>query len=182
MLDGSKLKELIEERKISVDQLAGQLVRGGLNKKEAVSALKNWQKGLYRPIPHREDIQQLAAALDVEAADLSRWQSSYMYAPIAPRKVRLVAALIAGYSAQDAMDILKFTNKRAASMITKVLQTAIADADEQEADIEDLYVSEARVDGAGRRIGTKQFMEKDRGRAHPIRKEASHIHVTVAKA
>ena len=62
------------------------------------------------------------------------------------------------------------------------LKTAIADADGQEAELEDLYVSEARVDGAGRRVGTKQFMEKDRGRAHSIRKEASHIHVTVAKA
>ena len=67
-------------------------------------------------------------------------------------------------------------------MVIKILKTAIADADSQEADLEDLYVSEARVDGAGVRIGTKRFMEKDRGRAHSIRKEASHIHVTVAKA
>jgi large subunit ribosomal protein L22 len=182
MLDGSKLKELIKERKMSVEQLAGQLVRGGLKKEQAVSALKNWQRRLYKPVPRREDIRQLAAALDVEETDLSRWQSDYMYAPIAPRKARLVTALIAGRTAQDAMDLLKFTNKRAASMVNKVLKTAIADADGQEANLEDLYVSEARVDGAGVRIGTKRFIEKDRGRAHPIRKEASHIHVTVAKA
>jgi large subunit ribosomal protein L22 len=182
MLDGSKLKELIKERKMSAEQLAGQLVRGGLKKEQAVSALKNWQRRLYKPVPRREDIRQLAAALDVEETDLSRWQSDYMYAPIAPRKARLVTALIAGRTAQDAMDLLKFTNKRAASMVNKVLKTAIADADGQEANLEDLYVSEARVDGAGVRIGTKRFIEKDRGRAHPIRKEASHIHVTVAKA
>jgi large subunit ribosomal protein L22 len=173
MLDGSKLKELIKERKMSAEQLAGQLVRGGLKKEQAVSALKNWQRRLYKPVPRREDIRQ---------TDLSRWQSDYMYAPIAPRKARLVTALIAGRTAQDAMDLLKFTNKRAASMVNKVLKTAIADADGQEANLEDLYVSEARVDGAGVRIGTKRFIEKDRGRAHPIRKEASHIHVTVAKA
>jgi large subunit ribosomal protein L22 len=182
MLDGSKLKELIKDRKMSIDQLAGQLVRGGLKKQQAASALKNWQRRLYKPIPRREDIRQLATALDVEETDLSRWQSSYMYAPIAPRKARLVTALIAGRTAQDAVDILKFTNKRAASMIGKLLKTAIADADGQEADVEDLYVSEARVDGAGVRIGTKRFIEKDRGRAHSLRKEASHIHVTVAKA
>ena len=52
-------------------------------------------------------------------------------------------------------------------MIVKVLKTAIADADGQEADLEDLYVSEARVDGAGVRIGTKHFIE--RTRAEPIR-------------
>ena len=58
-------------------------------------------------------------------------------------------------------------------MVIKVLKTAIADADEQEADVEELYVSEARVDGAGRRIGTKQYMEKDRGQSafHPQRSE-----------
>jgi large subunit ribosomal protein L22 len=182
MLDGSKLKELIKERKMSTEQLAGQIARGGLKKEAAVSALKNWQNGLYKPLPQKEDIAQLATALDVTAADISRWQSSYMYSPMAPRKVRLVAELIAGRSAQDAVDMLKFTNKRAASIIIKVLKAAIADADAQEANVEELYVSEARVDGAGRRIGTKQYMEKDRGRAHSIRKEASHIHVTVAKA
>jgi large subunit ribosomal protein L22 len=182
MLDGSKLKELIIERKINIEQLAGQLVRGGLKKNQAQAALKNWQRCLYKPTPRKEDIRNLAAALDVSETDISQWQSSYIYAPIAPRKARLVTALITGRSAQDAMDILKFTNKRAATMVTKVLNTAIADADSQEADVEDLYVSEARVDGAGVRIGTKRFIEKDRGRAHSLRKEASHIHITVAKA
>ena len=54
-------------------------------------------------------------------------------------------------------------------------------ADEQEADVDNLYVSEARVDQAGRRIGTKAWHPKDRGRAHPIRKQASHIHITVSE-
>ena len=181
MLSSSKLKELIKERKVSVDQLAGQLVRGGFNKARALSAIRNWQRGLYTPIPRKEDISGLASALGVEASDISRWESFYKYAPIAPRKARLVTALIAGRPAQEALDVLKFANKRAAVMINKVLRSAIADADEQQADVEDLYVSEARADGAGVRVGTKRFMEKDRGRAHSIRKEASHIHVTVSK-
>ena len=79
------------------------------------------------------------------------------------------------------MDILKFTNKRAAGMVDKVLKTAVADADEQRADVDNLYVSEARVDDAGVRIGTKRWIAKDRGRAHPIRKKACHIHVTVTQ-
>jgi large subunit ribosomal protein L22 len=80
------------------------------------------------------------------------------------------------------MDLLKFTRKRAASMIDKVLKCAVADADEQQADVDNLYVSEARVDDAGIRIGTKRWIPKDRGRAHPIRKKACHIYVTVTEA
>ena len=63
----------------------------------------------------------------------------------------------------------------------KLLQSAIANADEQEADVDNLYVFEARADQAGRRIGTKAWHPKDRGRAHAIRKEASHIYVTVSE-
>ena len=48
-------------------------------------------------------------------------------------------------------------------------------------DVEKLYVSEARVDGGGIRIGTKRWIAKDRGRAHPIRKECCHIKLTVAQ-
>ena len=66
-------------------------------------------------------------------------------------------------------------------MVSKTLRAAIADADEQEADVDVLYVSEARVDDAGIRIGTKRWIAKDRGRAHPLRKKACHIHVTVTQ-
>jgi large subunit ribosomal protein L22 len=80
------------------------------------------------------------------------------------------------------MDILKFTRKRSATMIEKVLKSAVANADEQQADVDSLYVSQARVDEAGVRIGTKRWIPKDRGRAHPIRKKACHIYVTVTQA
>ena len=89
--------------------------------------------------------------------------------------------MIAGRNVQNALDLLKFTHKRAASMIIKILKSAIADADESQADVESLYVSEARVDDAGIRIGTKRWMPKDRGRALPIRKTASHIHISVSE-
>jgi len=93
----------------------------------------------------------------------------------------LAAQLITGLDVQDAMDVLSFTHKRAAQMINKVLKAAVADAGEQEVDIDNLYVSEARVDEAGVRIGTKRWMAKDRGRAHPISKKACHIYVSVAE-
>ena len=181
MLSAAKLKQFCEQRQMAVEQLAEQLVRGGLDSKQAAAAIRNWQKGNFRPFPRREDVRRLAAALSVEENDLVVWRSSYRFAPMSARKVRLVTQLIAGRTAQDAMDVLKFTRKRAASMVDKVLKSAVADADEQQADVDNLYVSEARVDDAGVRIGTKRWMAKDRGRAHPIHKKACHIHVTVSE-
>ncbi|MFH1616534.1 MAG: 50S ribosomal protein L22 [Planctomycetota bacterium] len=166
---------------MSTDELAGQLVRGGLDKGKAATAIKNWQHGQFKPAVRSADVERLADALGVGVRDLSEWRSSCKYAPISARKARLVTQLIAGKGVQEAIDTLKFTRKRAAEMVSKVLKCAIADADEQEADVESLYVSEARVDDAGIRLGTKRWIPKDRGRAHPIRKTASHIHITVTE-
>ena len=182
MLSANKLKTLCRRRGVSMEQLGENLVRGGLNRKEAIIAVKNWQKGLFKPEPHRDDIERLAGFLSVEVNDLVDWRSSYRFAPGSASKARLVAELIVGRSVQDAMDILKYTRKRAARMIDKVLKSAVANADEQRADVDRLYISEARVDDAGIRIGTKRWIPKDRGRAHPIHKKACHIHITVTEA
>ena len=182
MLSADKLKELCQQRQMDIDQLADQLARPGLDKTRAIVAVQNWQKGLFKPKPRADDIRRLAAALSVEVNDLVNWRSSYRFAPISASKARLVAQLINGQSVQDAMDILKFTRKRAATIIDKVLRSAVADADEQHADVDNLYVSCARVDDAGVRIGTKRWIPKDRGRAHPISKKACHIYITVTQA
>ncbi len=182
MLSADKFKQVFRQRQVSVNQLAGQIVRGGLDKKSAVAAVTNWQKGLLKPKPRKDDIQRLATALSVEENGLAEWRCFYRYAPLSARKARLVTELIVGRSVQDAMDILKFTRKRAATMVDKVLKSAVADADEQQADVDNLYVSSARVDDAGVRIGTKRWIPKDRGRAHPIRKKACHIYVTVTES
>jgi large subunit ribosomal protein L22 len=182
MLSSNKLKRLCEQRRMSTEQLANQLVRGGLSREKAVSAVKNWQKGLFKPVPRQEDIHRLATALSVEVNDLVDWRSSHRFALISARKAGLVTQLIVGRRVQDAMDILKFTRKRAAEMVGKVLKSAVADADEQQADVDNLYVSEARVDDAGRRIDTKRWMPKDRGKAYPINQKACHIHITVTEA
>ncbi len=182
MLNVDRLKKFCKEQRMGTERLAEHLVRGGLDKEDAIAAIKNWQKGLLKPKPTKEDISHLAAAFSVEATDLSEWHSFYRYAPGSARKAHLVTQLITGRSVQDAMDILKFTRKRAAPMIEKVLKTAVADADEQQANVDNLYVSKAYVEEAGVRIGTKRFRAKDRGRAHAIRKRACHLHVIVSEA
>lgn len=181
MLSAGKLQELCRERQMDIGQLAERLAGAKLNKKQAVAAVKNWQKGLFKPEPRADDIRRLATALSVEVNDIADWRSSYRFAPMSARKARLVTQLIVGRSVQNAMDLLKFTRKRAATMIDKVLRSAVADADEQQVDVDNLYVSSARVDDAGIRIGTKRWIPKDRGKAHPIRKKACHIHITVTQ-
>jgi len=181
MLSADKLKEFCRDRQVDIGQLADHLAGPRLNKKQAVAAIKNWQKGLFKPEPRADDIRRLAGALSVEVNDIADWRSSYRFAPMSARKARLVTQLIVGRRVQDAMDTLKFTRKRAATMIDKVIRSAVADADEQHVDVDNLYVSSARVDDAGIRIGTKRWIAKDRGKAHPIHKKACHIHITVTQ-
>jgi len=182
MLSANKLKQLSEQQRITIDTLAGHLTGGKLGRKKAETAVKNWQQGLFKPKPRTDDVRRLASALGVEVNYLADWQSSYRYAPISARKARLVTQLIVGLNVQDAMDVLKFTRKRAAEMINKVLKCAVANADAQQADVDNLYISQARVDDAGIRLGTKRWIPKDRGRANPIRKTGCHIHITVTQA
>ena len=104
------------------------------------------------------------------------WNSTHRFARISARKARLIADMIRGRDVQDALNILKFTPNRAAPMLSKVLTSAIANANEAEADVEALYVSEVRVDEGPT---MKRFRPKDRGRAHSIMKRTSHIHVAV---
>ncbi len=179
MLSSYKLKKCRKDAGVAVKDLAAKIVRPGLDEKKASSAIHNWERGLMRPRAVRQDVDKLAGALNVEANDLTNWTATHKYAPIAPRKARLVVDLIRGRSVQDALDVLKFANKRAAVMVSKVLQSAIASADEQEADVEELYVSEARVDEGGVRHGTRRWRPKDRGRAVSFTRLASHIIVSV---
>ena len=104
------------------------------------------------------------------------WIAKHKYARISARKVRLVADLIRGRGVQDALNLLKFSPNRAAVMVSKVLTSAIANANEAEASVEDLIVDRAFVD-EGPTI--KRFQPKDRGKALPIMKRTSHITVVV---
>ena len=104
------------------------------------------------------------------------WHSIHRFARISPSKVRRVMNTIRGRNVQDALNILKFSPQRAAGMISKVLASALASANEAEANVESLRVVEARVDEGPR---MKRIQPKDRGRAHPILKRFSHITVVV---
>ncbi len=105
------------------------------------------------------------------------YRSIHRHARIAPRKARLVADMIRGCRIDEAMTALEFSNKRAAWYFKAVLKSAIANAEEQDANVHTLFVSESRVDEGPKNL--KRWRPKDRGRAHPIQKKTSHLYVTV---
>jgi len=107
------------------------------------------------------------------------WKAIHRFARISPRKVRLIADLIRGRDVNEALNVLKFTPNRAAGMVRKALASAVANADEAEADVDLLFVETAFVD-EGPTI--KRWRPKDRGRAYPIQKRTSHITVVVEEA
>ena len=104
------------------------------------------------------------------------WQAKHRFARISPRKARLVVDMIRGCDVADAMNILKFSPHRAAGMIDRVLKSAVANADNNEADVERLFVQKVFVDQGP---STRRWRPKDRGRAHPIHNFTSHITVVV---
>ncbi|RZV51449.1 MAG: 50S ribosomal protein L22 [Pseudomonadales bacterium] len=99
-------------------------------------------------------------------------------AQISAQKVRLVAAQIRGKRAEDALDILTFSKKKAAAIVLKVLNSAIANAEHNEgADVDELKVSTVFVN-EGRTM--KRLKPRAKGRADRILKRACHITVKVA--
>ena len=97
---------------------------------------------------------------------------------IAPRKLRLVADQVRGKDVERALDILEFSTGKAAPMVRKVLESAIANAENNEgADVDELKVATIHVD-EGRTM--KRIRPRARGRADRIFKRTSHVTVTVS--
>ncbi len=100
------------------------------------------------------------------------------YARISPKKCRLVADQIRGKPVVEALDLLRFSPKKAAHLIRKVLESAIANAEHNNGlDVDELYVSAISVDDGPR---LKRVLPRARGRADVIRKRMAHITVKVA--
>jgi large subunit ribosomal protein L22 len=96
---------------------------------------------------------------------------------IGPRKARLVADLIRGKGSEEAVNILRFTQKGAAKIVSKVLKSAIANATQKKTiDIDHLYVKHISVDEGPM---MKRFMPRALGRATTIRKKTSHIQIVL---
>ena len=96
---------------------------------------------------------------------------------VSPQKTRLVAENIKGKPIEDALNILKFTPKKSAQVLSKVLTSAIANAEQLPGiDIDSLFVKTVRVDEGPR---WKRIQPRAMGRAYRIVKKTSHITVVV---
>lgn len=104
-------------------------------------------------------------------------KSIHRFAKISAFKAREVTRAIQGLPATDALDLLRFTPKKAAGLILKTLRSAIANAENNNSlNVSDLVVKEAVV-GEGPTLN--RFQPKARGSAGPIRKRTSHIRVVL---
>ena len=100
-------------------------------------------------------------------------------APISAQKARLVADLVRGKPVDQALNILAFSNKKAAAIVKKVLESAIANAEHNNgADVDELKVSTIFVDEG---TSLKRIMPRAKGRADRITKRTCHITVKVAE-
>ncbi len=105
------------------------------------------------------------------------WAATHKHARISPRKARLVADLVRGMNAGEAITLLKFTPKRAAGLIKKVVQSAVGNASQSSGvDQDRLFISRITID-EGTTI--KRWRPRAMGRATRIRKRTSHISVAL---
>jgi len=101
------------------------------------------------------------------------------YLRIAPRKARLVATLIRGKKTDVALDQLRFTYKRSALPIEKLIKSAIANAiNNYNLSEDNLFVKEISVDGGPI---LHRWLPRAQGRATPINKHTSHINLVLAE-
>jgi large subunit ribosomal protein L22 len=101
--------------------------------------------------------------------------------PLSARKMRLVADLVRGKKVEDAVNILRYTNKEAAGWLEKLLLSAVTNWENktegsQNVDELDLRIKTLMVDDAGH---LKRIRAAPQGRAHRIRKHSNHVTVVI---
>lgn len=101
--------------------------------------------------------------------------------PMSARKMRLVADLVRGKKVEDAVNILRYTNKEAAGWLEKLLLSAVANWENksqgaQDIDEANLFIKQLTVDDAGH---LKRIRSAPQGRAHRIRKHSNHVTVVI---
>src|SRR5207237_7742839 len=101
--------------------------------------------------------------------------ATHRFAEMSARKIRPFAALIRGRRADEAMEALRFLPNKSARLLEQVLKSALGNAEDRGArDIDDLVVSESRVDGGPM---VKRIQPRARGSAYVIKRRWSHIHI-----
>jgi len=99
------------------------------------------------------------------------------YARMSPQKTRLVVDMVRGKGVQEALTLLKFSPQKAAAIVSKLVSSAVANAEQKGvSDIDRLFVKTIMVDQGP---VLKRFLPRAQGRATKIRKPTSHIFVVL---
>lgn len=103
-------------------------------------------------------------------------KSSLRFARVSAQKARLVADLVRGDDVDEALEKLAFTRKKTAPLIKKLIESAVANAENNNSnvDIDALYISRIYVNEGAK---LKRWRPRAMGRATKIYKQTSHIHV-----
>lgn len=110
------------------------------------------------------------------------FRAVHRYARITARKARLVADLIRGRSVNDALEVLEFQHKRAASFYSQVVRSAMANALAAEGvNANRLVITECHADDGPMLQQRMRFRPGPQGRAMPFKKLTSHLTVVVAE-
>ncbi len=107
------------------------------------------------------------------------YRASHRFARISPRKVGLVMDMIRGKPLEEALRAVDFSPRRASRMVAKLLRSALANADEQEADLELLYVVDARADQGP---VLKRVQPRARGAADILHRPTCHLTVELEES
>jgi large subunit ribosomal protein L22 len=107
-------------------------------------------------------------------------KASAMFSRISPRKARMIADLVRGRDAADAIQLLQFTEKSGAPVIKKVIESAVANARQGGADVDALFISKATVDKAPNKFN-RRWRPRAMGRATKVVKGVSHIVIELSE-
>ena len=143
-------------------------------RKKKPEARKGGKKEIRRPKLLRRKKEEPVAAAPVEARAIAR------YVQLSPQKARLVVDLIRGKDVGSALHTLRFTRKRAAHEIEKVLRSAIANAEQKSetVDVDRLFVKRAVINEGPR---LKRIMPAPYGRAYTFQRRMCHIEINVGE-
>jgi large subunit ribosomal protein L22 len=106
-------------------------------------------------------------------------KATLKFARLSPQKTRLVVDMIRGKGVQDALSILKFSQKKSSDIVSRLLSSAVANAEQGGvSDVDRLFVKAITVDQGP---ALRRFMPRAQGRATRIRKPTSHITVVLGE-
>lgn len=97
---------------------------------------------------------------------------------ISARKMRVLADMVRGMPVEQALTALAFQPRAGAPILKKVIDSAVANADQRKMDIDKLVVADVQIDKAG---VLRRFLPRAHGRATPFRKQLAHVHVALVE-